>query len=247
MLLAASALAFALLGQEKGGPAATEKPAAPAVDRSAEPALKSLFAASGALRGVQISIEIYPYEQDAQRYNDDSSLQLWMGDGGRFRIESSSNYWGGGSIWVSDGESLLTDDMSDDGSIRLTKLKKSLHEVNDQEPIMFLLEGQTGFDALVDKDKPVKFASGAGTSDQSIELHSKKLGKIVLYYKNGSPIPTAIETYQVPWWLGPDAAAPDHASSREEIRVVSHGPFASHIFSVAAPKGKNIIDERTKP
>src|SRR5437870_2273473 len=115
MLLTVSALALVLQNQAKAGPALADKPAVPPVDRSAEPALKALFAQSGVLRGVHIAIEVYPRETEANRYDDDSTLNVWLGDGGRFRIQSSSNYWGGGSLFVSDGEALLSDDMSDDG------------------------------------------------------------------------------------------------------------------------------------
>src|SRR5262249_40056801 len=95
MVLIVSALVVALQNQAKAGPTAlAEKPAAPAVDRSAEAAVRALFAESGSLRGVHVAIDSYAFETEANRYDDDSTWNLWIGDGGRFRVESSSNYWG---------------------------------------------------------------------------------------------------------------------------------------------------------
>src|SRR5689334_2240440 len=156
MLLALSIATTVLLTQDKGGPAVAEKAAA-VVDRSAEPALKDFFAQSGALRNVHLAIEFYSYETEAKRYDDDSSMNLWIGDGGRFRMLTSSNTWGGGSLFVSDGGSLLSDDLADDGAIRISAPKKTLHEINEQEILLYVMEGQAGLDVLVQKDQPVKF------------------------------------------------------------------------------------------
>ena len=248
-MLLTTAVIFALAVQDKAGPNAAmpDKPAAKAaVDRSAEPALTSLFADSGALRDVHIAIEVYPRETEADRYDDDSSINIWLGDGGRFRYQMSSNTWGGGSLFVSDGESLLSDDMSDDGTIKISAPKKTLHELSDQETILYALEGQAGFDALVDKDQPLKFVGSPTADDPVIELHSKKLGKVLLHYKAGSPIPTQIETFTAPWWSDNPGEVSDKPYMSELIRVISHGPLDSKLFRVEAPKGKKFTDERAK-
>ena len=244
MLLSISALALAIAAQDKGGPSAA-KPTPPPVDRSAEPALKALFAESGSLRSVHIMVEVFPRETEADRYDDDSSMDLWLGDGGRLRFQSSSNTWGGGSLFVSDGESLLSDDMSDDGTIRISKPKKTLHELNEMEPLLYVLEGQSGFDALVDKDQPLKFVGMPG-ANQDIELHSKKLGKVVLHYRGDSPLPVGIDLFTAPWWADDPTAISDKPYTREQLRIVSHGPIDSRLFRVAAPKGKKVTDEREK-
>jgi len=241
-LLPLTAIALVFAAQDKGGPAATATPAKPAVDRSAEPALRDLFTQSGTLRGVHIMIETFGLESDAGRYTEGSSMDLWRGDGGRFRFLSSQNTWGGGNLMVSDGESLLTDDMSDDGAIVLSKPKKTFHELNDQEPLLYLLEGQPGFDALVDKDQPVRFVSTT-SGGQEIELHSKKIGKVVLHYRNNSSIPSGIDLYQAMWWSDDPTALSDKPTVREQIRIVSQGPINSTLFSVAVPKGKKVTDQ----
>jgi len=242
MLLALSITTAALLSQDKSAVAAAEKPTA-AVDRSAELAVKDLFAKSGALKNVHLAIEFYSYETEAKRYDDDSSMNLWMGDGGRFRMLTSSNTWGGGSLFVSDGDSLLSDDLSDDGTIRISAPKKTLHEINDQEILLYVLEGQPGFDAVAQKDQPVKFVS-QDDNGQAIELHNKKLGKIVLTYRQGSPIPCEIATFSAPWWSDDAGTVSDRPYTLERIRVVSQGPIDSSLFVVNAPKGKKVTDER---
>ena len=243
-MLLLSTLVFALQAQDKGGPAA-DKPAAPPVDRSAEPALKSFFVKSGAVKGVHIKIGVFPREVEADRYNDDSTMELWVGDGGRFRFVTSNNYWGGGSLFVSDGLSLLTDDMSDDGSIRISNPKKNLFELNDQEPILYLLQGEAGFDALVDKDKSLKFVTKPDDKDQVIEVNTKKLGKILLRYPAGAVLPSSIGMMTAPWWQDQKDAT-DKPYTFETVKVVSQGAIDSTLFRVAAPKGKKVLDERKK-
>ena len=249
MLLTATVLGIALWQQATAGPVAKktdDKPAAPPVDRSGEPVLKALFADSGSLRGVHIAIQNYYYENDADRYEPDSSSNLWIGNGGRFRLQSSSDTWGGGSLFVSDGEALMSDDMSDDGAIRISKPKKSLHEVNETELILYALEGQAGLEALIDKDQPLKVLKSEG-GDQQIEIHAKKLGgKLVLHYRSGSPIPIEIDNYQIPWWQDDQTVAPAKPTSCEKLQIVTTGPIDSQLFKVAAPKGKKVTDERGK-
>ena len=247
-MLLAAALTFALQDQAKGGPVATDKPPVATVDRSAEPALKALFAQSGALRGVHISLTSYSYESEANRYNDDATLDIWLGDKGRFRIQSSSNYWGGAGLFVSDGESLLSDDMADDGSIRISKPKKTMHELSDSETILYALEGQEGFDELVEKDKPLKFVgSPSSDAEQVVELHSKKLGVVVLHYSAGSCIPSEIDVQQAPWWLNsPDAPPVVRPYWVEKVKIVQSGTVDASRFRVVAPAGKPVIDERGK-
>lgn len=223
------------------------KPAPVAVDRSAETALKQLFATCGAIRNVHIAVEIYPRETVADRYDDDSSMDLWLGDGGRFRIENLSKFWGGGSLVVSDGMAVLADNMSDDSAIRLKPAYKNLHEASSQEPLLYLMEGMSGFDAFVAKDKDVKFIPIQG-GEKAIELNAKDLGKVVFVYseKDGTPFPTHIEEFKAPWWSDDAGKASDKPYTREDVRLVAYGPFDSALFAVAGPKGKMIVDERSK-
>lgn len=241
MFFTLAACSLILLTQEAA------KPAPAPVDRSAEPALKQLFASCGAIRNVHIAVEIYPRETIADRYDDDSSMDLWLADGGRFRIANLSKFWGGGSLVVSDGLSVLADDMSDDSAIRLKLAYKNLHEASAQEPLLYLMEGPSGFEALVAKDKDVKFIPAQG-GEKAIELNGKDLGKLVFIYseRDGAPFPSHIEEFKAPWWSDDAGKSSDKPYTREDIRLVAYGPFDSSLFAVTGPKGKKVVDERSK-
>ena len=71
------------------------KPVAATVDRSAENALRQMFATCGSLQSAHVAIEVYPHEIEADRYDDDSSIDLWVSEGNRFKLVTSANYWGG--------------------------------------------------------------------------------------------------------------------------------------------------------
>lgn len=234
MFAALALFSVALLAQDK-----------PAVDRSAEPALKQLFENAGALQDAHYSVQFYNLETGAGRYTLGSSMNVWMGRGGKFRVATSDDMWGGGKTVVSDGTSMLTDWMSDD-PLQLSKPIKALHEIEENEPLLYFLEGQPGFDKLVDKDKPVRFATTTG-SEKAIEFRAKSFGKLVVYYKAADefPLPTKIETYRAPWWADPGEDWPD-ARDREVIRVVQIGKLDPQLFSVQGPKGRKVEDQRTK-
>jgi hypothetical protein len=241
MLLTFAACALVLLPQDK--PA--DKPA-PA-DRSAEPVLRQMFQTAGALRTGHLVVTYYNRETNANRYDEDSSMHLWLGENGRFRLESSSDYWGGGKIVVSDGLAVLTDEMSDDGSIKLTKPYKAVYEASEEEPLLYFLAGDKGFDALVEKDKPVKFAPSE-FGRKAIEFTSKKLGRIVVHYsdKGDAAFPLRIAQFKAPWWMGDASADATEPYMLQEIRVLSNAPNGKSLFSVAAPKGRKVVDERVK-
>ena len=241
MFIAVALCSLAFFCQDKQA-----APAAKPIDRSAEPALRQLFATCGSLRSIHIAVEIYPRETIADRYDDDSSMDLWLGDGGRFRISRLSKFWGGGSLVVSDGLSVLADDLSDDSAIRLKTAYKSLHEASSNEPLLYLMEGAPGFDALVEKDKEVKFVT-APAGEKAIELNSKDMGKLVVVYsdQDGVPFPTQIEEFKAPWWADAGTTS-DKPYTREDVRLVGYGPFDANLFSVASPKGRKTVDERSK-
>lgn len=137
--------------------------------------------------------------------------------------------------------------MSDDGAIKLIKPYKSMHEANPQEPILYLMEGNPGFDTLVQKDQPVKFVA-VPSGYKAIEFHSKDLGKLVVTYidSDSGPFPKRIEEFKAPWWSDDANNESAKVYSREDVRLVGYGPFDSKLFDVAAPKGKTVVDERSK-
>lgn len=193
----------------------------------------------------RFAVQNYSLEDEANRYTLGSSMDVWVGKGGKFRISSSDDFWGGGSLIVSDGSSVMTDAMSDDRAVSIEKAGKSLHEFSSGEPLLYFLEGPAAFDKVVDKDKPVRFVSTTGPQ-KAIEMTLKGMGRVVVYYLAGSefPLPSKIESFQGPWWSGGEEWP--QATSREIIRLVQIGKLDPKAFSVDAPKGRNVIDQRRK-
>jgi len=246
MLLVSALFTAALLTQEK--PAVPAKPAdKPTVDRSAEPALREIFASVGALRNIHFRVEYYNREPDSSRWDDDSSADFWIGDGGRFRMYHQYNYWGGGQIVISDGESILTDNMDEDSAVTIARAKPTIHETSDQEPIMYLLEGAKGFDALVSKDKPVKLVDSKDPTLKAIEMNCN-MG-LVRFYVNASNVPVRIETVLPPWYANDpnnDNPFPNEPYALEKIFVVGSGHLDQSLFIVKPPKGRKVDDQRVK-
>lgn len=244
MFLSAAVCLVAIAGQDKTPPDAA-KPVSVAVDKSAEPALKALFASAGGQRDIHVTSEFYSRDYDSNGWDDNANADLWLGDGMRFRYYNNSFLWGGGSCYVSDGSSLMSDDLSDDGNITISAAKPTLHGATDQDVLLFLLDGQSGYDALVDTSKAITFVNGADP-EKTIKFTSKKLGVIQIRYADGSPIPSNIEVMVPPWQTPDDNPYPDQPWSMETIRVVGRGAQDGKLFVVAGPKGKKITDNRAK-
>ena len=225
--------------------AAQAKPAPPAADLSAEPALQQLFVTAGAFRNVHLVSRSFYYNSDVDRWGPGSYIDFWLGEGGRFRMENTDLYGGAGRIVVSDGMTTLTDELNDDSSITLSNASKFLHSIDKNDPLFYLMEGQSGFDASVQKDKDIKFVPAA-KGMKAIELQAKDLGKVVVTYTDGpSMFPLTIDQYRAPWWSDDPTAVSDKPAQRENISLVGYGPFKGDLFAVSAPKGHKITDQRT--
>lgn len=232
MLLASALFCLALAFQDK--------PAPP--DHSGEAKLKELFSFAGSVRGVHLTSEYFYLETAPKRYNESNTTDLWLERGGRFRLASSSNYWGGGGLVVCDGYQMLRDDMSDDGAIRVTKAPKTMHEVDENEPWLYIFEGLRGFDAFVDPAKDIVLTkSKAG---DAIDFTSKQLGRILVYYEevSGAPFPTMYELYKPsPWADDPgDGTMP---FTRAKLRLVDRSGIPLRMFSAKPPSGRKVIYE----
>jgi hypothetical protein len=233
MLIAPALVCIALALQDK--------PAPP--DHSGEAKLKHIFELGGAIRDVHLNATYYNLEMYPQRYNESSSSDFWFGRMGRFRIVTSSNYWGGGSTNICDGYAMLSDDMSDDGTIRIAKAPKAMHEVNENEPWLFVFEGSRGYEAFVDKDKAITLVKNK--QGEAVDFTAKKLGRVVLYYEEamGQPFPTKYELYKAPWWAD-DPGDGTNAFTRAILRVVQASGIPLNVFSIKPPAGRKVADER---
>ena len=225
--------AIALLGQDK-----------PAIDRSAESALRQLFTSTSNLRGAHFFVSYYrPGSSDY--YLPDHTNDIWVGDKGQFRSQTNTLSGDSASLIISDGTSVMQDPLDDDQTIQLNKGGKPIFEVIQREPLSFLLGGPDAFDRLVSRDGAVKFVQ-AEAGEKAIEFNSGEFGKLVIAYKDSAnPIPTRIDLYRSfrRRDAGTDTTSP---TQREYVNLISTGPIPSSMFAVVVPKGKKVQDNRVK-
>src|SRR2546421_13114809 len=128
------AAALVLAGQDK-----------PAIDRSAEAALRQLFVSVSSIHNAHLLVSSYrPGNSDY--YLPDHASDLWLGRTGQFRMETTSLSGDSSSLLVSDGLSVMNDPLDDDQTIQLDRAGKPFHELSPREPVAFLLEGPAALD-----------------------------------------------------------------------------------------------------
>jgi hypothetical protein len=217
----------------------------PAVDRSAEPALRQLFASTSNLHGAHLLISYYR-AGSADYYLPDHTDDVWIGAANQYRVEVNSLSGDSASLLVSDGMSVMSDPLDDDQTIQIDRAGKPMYEVIPRETWAFFLAGPDAFDKFVDKSQPVVFATAAA-GEKAIELHSKDLGKIVVSYQDGTanPVPTRIDLFRS--FRRRDAGSESTtATTKQYIRVLSTGHLSTSLFSIHVPKGKKVQDDRQK-
>lgn len=216
------------------------------VDRSAEPALRQLFTAISQEHNAHIFATYYRAGA-TDYYLPDHTFDLWIGDGGKFRMESTSVAGDYTTVMVSDGNTVMNDPMNDDETITLNSSTKPIYEQVSREPIVFMFSGPDAFDKLVDKDQPVIFTQ-APEGEKQIEFHSFSMGKIVVAYKENSsdPIPVRIDMFRSFRRRDNGSTESPTPTVREYFRLISRGPIPANYFSTDAPKGKKIEDDRKK-
>src|SRR5438552_3473032 len=123
----AFAVAIALASQDK-----------PPVDRSAEPALRQLFASASGLRNAHVLVNFYR-AGSSDYYLPDHSDDLWLGAIGQFRLEVNSLSGDSALLLVSDGMSVMTDPLDDDQTIQINRAGKPFYEVMPREPLAFMM------------------------------------------------------------------------------------------------------------
>jgi len=218
----------------------------PSIDRSAEAALKDVFARAGSLKQAHIHMEAAYFAYVPQRWDAFSSADFWIGDGHRFRYVDSQYRQGGGSTFVSDGLVLLSDAMSDDVPVTLSLPKKTFGELNAEEPFLYFLDGPAGFDAIVDKDKGIVFVESKDTASTVIEFHSAKLSSIRVSFNPKHAFPDRIEVFNAPWWAEADNPYPGQPFSREDFTLSTDKRLNFNLFRIIAPIGQALVDTRKK-
>lgn len=212
------------------------------VDRSAEQALRQMFTTVSQLHNAHLYASYYRVGS-SDYYLPDHTNDFWLGNSGEYRVQLNSLSGDFSSLTVSDGVSVMTDPLDDDQTINISRSGKPMYEIVQREPLAYLLAN--AFDKFVAKDQPVVFAT-APAGEKAIEFHSEDLGKVVIAYKDtANALPTRIDLFRAFRRRDAGIELPNPAS-REFIKLVSTGDVPHSLFTVVAPKGKKIQDDRTK-
>lgn len=169
----------------------------------------------------------------------------------RFRYEHSE-YWGGGSTYVSDGKTLKF--MSVDGAP--TRLRNSGATLMSSHPsfspgsgsfamVLLLLEGPAIYNRLVAANTPVSL------DGRRITFKSKDFGQVTIYLENG--LASEIEFDNKPNRMAAYRLTPmfgDPPEDPMEVEALSYGfgvRFPSRTFDTSVKKGESFIDDRKVP
>jgi outer membrane lipoprotein-sorting protein len=221
-------LACVLLLQEK-----------PAIDKSAEPALKEVFRRATAVRNIRVVIDTFRKSRSGDWYTPSDTADLLIASPSKFRFEAAD------LIVISDGVSVMEDSLDDDVPIQIDRYDRWIKSGSvNQTLLSYFLDGEAGYDRLVDNEKPIVFAA-ATEPEKAIEFRAKRLGKIIVYFVDdpAAPLPRMFQRFRVlPGSESPDAVEP---SQRQYMRIVGSGPLSPSLFVIAAPKGKKVEDKRS--
>lgn len=209
------------------------------VDRSAEPALRQVFATVGNVHNAHLILSYFS-KASWDGYVYSRTNDLYVGPSGQMRLESNSAT-GDMSLTVSDGMTLMNDPLSDDDTITLKKAT-SFHEIAPQECIAYLLEGTANFEKVVEKDQPIIFAE-ASAGHKAIEVRMKTLGKVVITYSESDGFPRRIDLFRSQRRRD-DGVEQTTPSTKEYVNFVSSGSLPRSLFSATPPKGKKFEDQR---
>jgi outer membrane lipoprotein-sorting protein len=221
-------LACALLFQEK-----------PAIDKSAEPALKEVFRRANSVRNVRVVIDTFRKSRSGDWYTPSDTADFMIASPSKFRFQAED------LIVVSDGVSVMEDSLDDDVPIQIDRYDRWIKSGSvNQTLLSYFLDGEAGYERLVDTARPIVFAATT-EPEKAIEFRAKRLGKIIVYFVDdpGTPLPGMFQRFRVvPGSESPDAVEP---SQRQYMRIVGSGPLNPSLFVVAAPKGKKVEDKRS--
>ncbi len=213
-----------------------------------EAALRSMLKHYGALRNVQISVSKSARDRKGDPLVPGLSGLIAYATPTRFRYEHSE-YWGGGTVYVSDGNTLKI--MSVDGGP--TRLRKSGATLMKSHPslgpgagsfamVLLLMEGPSVYDRLVVANTPVTLQG------RRIEFKSKDFGMVTIFVDNGlaSEIqfdnkPNRMATYRLTPMFGDP---PEDPLEFEALSYSFDQRFPNRTFDTSVKKGEDVIDER---
>jgi len=231
-----------------------QTPAAPAPDRSGEPALRQLLADMGKLRHVEISVDKTVRSSRSGLMQPDRNISIDYDSPTRFRIVETGSF-GDSSMYVSDGKIFMADPLDDTQKTVLTKIGKTIFDSDkslalkgqNSCTLFYFLAGPDAFDNLVATDSAVKISGNA------IEFKSKDAGSVRVFFtgSSGHERVSRCEYDNLPFYteragrFGGFGRIPDNPLTVEEVSYNENARFDSTLFAAKPHDPKN-VDDKTK-
>ncbi|MBX3096134.1 MAG: hypothetical protein KF812_04675 [Fimbriimonadaceae bacterium] len=165
---------------------------AEAPDRSGEAKLRALLEACGKVRNAHIFIGRFDLGSETEVSPADGSVELFYAEPGKFRMQYHESM-GGGFLGVSDGETLMLDNLGENGPITLRAASKTFKAAGNQfgpgangSYILTLLDGPSSFEDLAPLDASIKHSERRGT--EMIEISRGRVFMRISYVMNGNNV-----------------------------------------------------------
>jgi hypothetical protein len=202
-------------------------------DRTGEPALMEVLAATGKLQNSRINIMMGSRAKEVDAFEMDYVLQLDLGKPGQFRAVGTGT-WGESVLIVRNGPVLLEDPLTDG---RLPILRDAPTDVlgaaqdlslrgDFGSPFLLMLQGPAALNKLVASDSSIT------ASDGTIRWKSKDYSNVRMTVDPGTKLPTMIEFDNLDYLTQRFNAAPN-------FRTKPESPMTRHrIFIEPLPKSE---------
>lgn len=158
-------------------------------DRSGEEHLKAVLEACGNLRNTRMLIARYDLGTEWEVSPADGTIELWYAGPGRFRMHYHESM-GGGFLGVSDGETLMLDNLGETSAVTLRKAAGSFRESGNNfgaaqqgSHILTLLDGPAAMEAIAPLDASVVHRQRRGFEE--IEIKRGSMWMIIRYRTEG--------------------------------------------------------------
>lgn len=240
-------------------PAATPEapsPAKVAPDRSGEALLRELFRTHQGLQGTRLLIRVDNRSSETAPYLYSRAIELWIGEGGRFRSESVAAF-GGGPRVISDGKTVVTDPMRMGAPVVLTTASPTVWEAQElanpsrATPLIWLAEGEKGMDRILVPESFIREVP-APNGRRAVQVGTTLAGVIEFTFRADDPNKRVIgiEFDSAPDWRiavrgGQAFVAMGGSRTRQALVWAEQGAkFASSLFDTSVPKGMTSVDRR---
>lgn len=232
--------------------------AAPAVDRSGEPALKRLLESMAALGPTTMDVYVSSRNSEAEPFFSAVDFELCTDGKGRFRLTTSS-MWGDGARFVSDGKTLMKDALDLSVGATLWTVGASVFDASDELApkgdfgfvALYLIQGPGALERIAPKECPVRWVEAP---EPHLVLEKSPWGKLSIYvseekgrwrasrieYDNWAAKERVHELY--PEWVDP----PQPGTLDVQRIVYRRAKFDRNTFRAEPAAGLAVDDRRKK-